>query len=227
MRYGHRFGLLGALTCALLSSPALAADPVALVEDVAGAPAGVEFMDYLSAGKVIRLGAKDGLVVDYFHSCIRETITGGTITIGAAQSSVAGGTVSRQKVECDGGKLRLTTEQAAKSGVVVFRAPAKPRNLNAEASVERTLYGLSPLIDLRGGGKLLLERLDQPGERLEIDVPANQLVRGTFYDCAKHGQSLARGGIYRATADGRSVVFKVDPMAQPGASPLAGRLLRL
>ena len=38
---------------------------------------------------------------------------------------------------------------------------------------------------------------------------------------------LVAGGLYRATGNGRSVVFKIDPMAQPGAAPLAGRLLRL
>ena len=38
-------------------SPALAAPiPVALVEEVSGAPAGVEFMDYVETGKTIELG---------------------------------------------------------------------------------------------------------------------------------------------------------------------------
>ena len=40
----------GALVCA---APALAQAPVALVEEVRGRPAGIEFMDYVSAGKVI------------------------------------------------------------------------------------------------------------------------------------------------------------------------------
>jgi hypothetical protein len=40
-------------------SPALAAPiPVALVEEVSGAPAGVEFMDYVETGKTIELGAR-------------------------------------------------------------------------------------------------------------------------------------------------------------------------
>jgi hypothetical protein len=205
------FGLM------LAAPPARAAGPVALVEEVAGTPAGVEVMNYLVAGSVIRLGATDRVVVDYLGSCVRETITGGVVTVGAGASDVVGGNVKRETVQCDGGRLKLSTEQAAQSGAMVFRgAPPK-----------RVLYGLSPLIDLAGGSKLVVERLDRPGERLEIDLAGVQLVRGTFYDFAKEGLSLTAGGTYRARVGGRSVTFKIDPSAQPGQTPLAGRLLRL
>src|SRR5580700_11021164 len=91
--------------------PVLAADPVALVEEVSGTSAGIDFMDYLSAGKILKLGSTDKLVIDYLRSCVRETITGGVVTIGADESRVVGGSVKREKVQCDGGKLRLTTDQ--------------------------------------------------------------------------------------------------------------------
>jgi hypothetical protein len=99
---------IAVFTC--LAGPVAAGDPVALVEDVSGNAAGVEFMDYLAAGQEIRLAPKDRLVIDYLRSCWRETITGGTVTIGAEQSNVASGTVGREKIECDGGKLRLTAD---------------------------------------------------------------------------------------------------------------------
>src|SRR5947207_574682 len=56
----------GVAVIAVLSGvgPAVAADPAALVEDVSGASAGVEFMDYLAVGREIRLGAQDRLVLD-------------------------------------------------------------------------------------------------------------------------------------------------------------------
>ncbi|HEY6334504.1 MAG TPA: hypothetical protein VI113_01345 [Alphaproteobacteria bacterium] len=184
-------------------------------------------MDYLSSGKVIKLGTADRLVISYFHSCTRERITGGVVTIRDDQSDVVGGAVQREKVECDGGHLHLTTEQAAKSGVIVFRAPPKPGGQTAEIQIERTLYGQSPLIDLRGGGKLVIERLDAAGEKLELDLPAVSLLRGKFYDCAKHGVVLAQGGVYRASVKGRSVVFKIDPLAEPGEVAFAARLLQL
>src|SRR5260370_26257093 len=59
---------------------------VALVEDVTGNPAGVEFMDYLETGKIIELGPRATIVLSYMTSCMRETITGGTVTGGTDQS---------------------------------------------------------------------------------------------------------------------------------------------
>ena len=90
-----------------------------------------------------------------------------------------------------------------------------------------TLYGLSPVFELRPGGRLVVERLDQPGERHEFAVTDQQLVRGAFLDFAKVGVALAAGGIYRAKLAGREIVFKIDPDAKPGDVPLAGRLARL
>jgi hypothetical protein len=203
-----------------------AAEPVALVEDLEGTVANLAPMDYLQSGRVLKLGGKDRLVLDYLGSCVRETVTGGTVTIGEKESRVAGGSVKREKVQCDGGKLLLSSDQAAKSGVVVFRAPPKAKP-GGEAAVQRTLYGVSPLIDLRGGGHLVIERLDRPEPKLELDIPAGQLLRGAFYDFAKANRALAPGGTYRAAANGRSLVFRIDPYAKPGEAPIASRLLRL
>ena len=69
-------GVIGSLGFMTL---ALAETPVAVVEDVKGKPSGVEFMDYVVPGKVIRLGPNDSIVLGYLASCWRETITGGTM----------------------------------------------------------------------------------------------------------------------------------------------------
>ena len=90
-----------------------------------------------------------------------------------------------------------------------------------------TLYGLSPVFELRPPGKLVLERLDQRGERHELAVTGQELMRGGFFDCAKAGVVLAPGGIYRAKFADRQIVFKIDPDAKPGDAPLLGRLARL
>ncbi|MBI1244780.1 MAG: hypothetical protein GC202_07220 [Alphaproteobacteria bacterium] len=216
--------LLVTLALILCAGPALAADPVAIVEDAKG-KLDVDFMDYVEAGRVVKLGANDELVLSYLRSCWRETIKGGTVTVGAEQSAVAGGTVKREKTPCDGGKMRLSSDQAAKSGVMVFRAPPKPTA--AAATPEMTIYGLSPVLDIKGGGHVTIARVDQPGEPMAFDVPAQQLMRGSFYDLAKANKALAAGGIYRLTAAGKQIVFKVDPEARPGQAPLVGRLIRL
>jgi hypothetical protein len=40
-------------------------------------------------------------------SCVRETISGGTVTVGTEQSGVEGGRVFRSNVACDSGNLVL------------------------------------------------------------------------------------------------------------------------
>lgn len=211
------------LAAALLaSSSARAQAPVAVVEDVNSKSAGVEFMDYVSPGKVIRLGATDTLVLGYMNSCEHESITGGTVTVGATQSAVAGGKVQREKIACGSAKMQLSAQQASKSGAVVFRGAPKP----STPPPQLTLYGLSPVIDIKGGGHLVIERLDRPGERLEADIAGQQLFRGSFYDFAKAGKTLTAGGVYRASVGSRQIVFKVDPYARAGNEPIIGRLLR-
>ena len=69
---------------AMALASAAVADPieVALVENLTGVSPGVEFMDYVRAGQVIRLGSQQTIVLRYMSSCLRETITGGTVTVG-------------------------------------------------------------------------------------------------------------------------------------------------
>jgi hypothetical protein len=197
---------------------------VALVEDVDSKSAGVQSMDYVLTGKQIQLGKQDTLVLSYLKSCWREVIAGGTVTVGAEQSDVQDGTIERQKVDCDGGRLILTAQQVSQSaGMVVRGLGAKAGALEPQV----TLFGTSPLVEITGGGVILIERLDQPGDRQKIDVGAQQLMKGAFYDFARANKALAPGGIYRASTGTRQVVFKIDPGAKSGPSPILGRLLRL
>jgi len=54
---------------AMTVSPASAQSPSAVVEEVGAGVAGVQLMDYVEPGQVIRLGAADGLVLGYLKSC--------------------------------------------------------------------------------------------------------------------------------------------------------------
>jgi hypothetical protein len=74
---------------------------------------------------------------------------------------------------------------------------------------------------------VIIERADKTGERYEIKDEGTQLVRGTFYDFAKDNKNLVPGGLYTATSGSVRVLFQVDPEAQPGNTPAAGRLIRL
>jgi hypothetical protein len=202
-----------------MSAPAA----VALIEEVTGRPAGVEFMDYLAPGKVIRLDAKDSIVLSYLTSCVREIITGGTITIGSEQSDVKDGKVERTIVKCDGGAIILAAQQADEFAGTVFRGGQE----EAKSEPELTLFSASPMVELKGPGTLTIERLDRAGERRVINVTSQQLLRGRFYDLARNAKPLVAGGTYRASCGGRAIIFRVDPKAQPGAAPVVGRLLPL
>jgi hypothetical protein len=195
------------------------ATPMAIVEDVTGAGTGIEFMDYLDEGRTIALKPDSVLVLGYLRSCLRETIKGGTVTVGRERSTVRGGTVTVEKADCEG-KLLLTPKQAGTSGVVVFRRP--PNNeLVRQPAPEATIAMLSPALALPTGHTLTLERLDLPEALLQLPIS------GHGVDLARQGIRLAPGGLYRAAAGGRSLVFKVDLQATADAGPIVGRLIRL
>jgi hypothetical protein len=200
---------------------------IAIVEEIEGNPPDVEMMDLVRAGKVIQLGSSDTIVLNYLKSCQREIITGATVTIGAEQSVVEGGKVTREKVACDGGRIELTRELLAKGGGAIFRDPPKaaPPTLLA-LRPQFLLYGRSPVIELSPQAPVILERADRSGERYTL-VPNRQKLKGAFYDFADDDKALVAGGVYRATMGAVQVLFQVDIGARPGRTPLAGRLLML
>jgi len=224
MRY-IRAATLGGIGAIICIAAALADEPVAVVEEVSGKLPGVDFMDYVDSGRVIKLGSRDRIVLGYLKSCWRETITGGTVTVGAEQSRVQSGSVERVRVKCDGGHMELSPEESVESAGLISRSLEEQPANKPKILPQVTLYARIPMIDVRGGGTLLIERLDKPGERLTFTVEPSQLVRGTFYDFANTNRVLAAGGVYRVTLDTRQIVFKVDAAA-PAMAPLASRLLR-
>ena len=121
MRHLMIIGAFAAFLGGVGGQTARTQSPVAIVEDVSVTVSGVELLEYVNRGHTIKLGAGGTLVLGYLNSCVRETINGGSVTVGKEQSTIQGGKVSRERVECDGGKLQLTLEQASKSAVVVFR----------------------------------------------------------------------------------------------------------
>jgi len=122
-RWINRLSVLAAAGAVMIASAA-AASPieVALVENLTSNSSDVSYMDYLKTGQVIRLGPRDTLVLTYMTSCVRETITGGTVTIGTDWSEVQSGQVVRTRGQCGVGKMVLTGAQTAIGGRS-FRGP--------------------------------------------------------------------------------------------------------
>jgi hypothetical protein len=212
-------GSLGFLMAAPIQTP------VAIVEEVTGRPSGVEFMDYVAPGKVITLGSKDSIVLGYMTSCWRETITGGTVLVGAEQSVVHEGEIERVRVNCDGGRQFAAADQTTSEA-----AGKDFRNLsNSHSAIlpQVTIYGLSPILEVKGPGRLVILRLDKQGERYEATVGKDSLLRGRFYDFVSGFLALTPGGSYLARLGDHEVILNVDPAAKPGSTPVIGRLVRL
>jgi hypothetical protein len=210
----------------VFATSASAQTPVAIVEEVTGEPPGVAFMDYVEAGKIIQLGPEDSIVLSYLNSCLREAIRGGTIKVGFDQSEALSAHIERTKVDCEAGKMMGAVGQTNDSSSLIIRGK-RPLTIRPAPEPEFTLYGLSPLIELKGSGKLVIARLDRTGEYFALTIEPKQLVRGVFLDLATDGKSLTAGGIYGVRWNGHLIVFKVDPSAKPGQTPIIGRLLRL
>jgi len=196
--------------------------PTALVEDVKSTSADVEFMDYVGTGQVIKLEPSDVLVLSYLKSCEHETITGGTVRVGRDKSDVDGGKIARAKVPCNGGNMKLSSQQANASAASSFRLQ--------NAAFEPTVYALPPVLEIpkiRAGDSrnLVIERTDQPRERFAVELDES-LVRGGFYDLAKTDMRLQRGKLYAVRLGDRKFTFKVDPKAKTGNTPVISRLLR-
>jgi hypothetical protein len=203
---------------------ATAQTPVAVVEEVQGNVSGAEFMDYVAKGKVIKLGPGASVVLGYMKSCRRETINGtGTVIVGQDESMVHLAEVNGAKTACDPAQAHATTQETSNVAASVVRNLAKT---TASVDPQLTLYGASPLVEARGRGTLVFDRLDQSGERQQFDLTGNQL-KGKFYDLAGTSKSLTPGGTYAATFASRRIVFRVDPQAKPGPTPIVGRLLRM
>lgn len=223
----HRLSLLAAAALLAGMAQACAHDaapkvPTALVEDVKSAGAGVEFMDYVGSGQIIKLAPHDTLVLSYLQSCEQETITGGTVVVGAERSDIKGGQVVRSTAPCDGGKVRLSEAEASKSAASAFRVQS--------AGTEITLYALAPAVAFpktlpSADRTLVIRRVDRPGESHAIKLSDASAAIG-FYDLAKANLNLTRGGTYMASLGGQNVPFRIDPDARSGPAPIASRLLR-
>jgi hypothetical protein len=210
-------------TLAGLTTPVLAAPPVALIEEVQGEVAGAELMDYVAPGQVIKLGPDGMLVLSYLKSCRRETVSGaGSVTVGSGESKVEGAQLKNDVVNCDAGHAQATTRETSEVAATIVRSIG-PDDADLPQAI---VYGASPIFEAKGRGTLAVERLDRPGERQQIELDGRQL-KGRFYDFAATARPLTPGATYAATFGPSRIVFRVDPQAKAGPGPALGRLIRM
>jgi hypothetical protein len=208
-----------------LAAPALAETPAAIVEDVQGKVDGIAFMDYVAPGKIIKLGPKASITLSYLKSCLRETISDGVVLVGAEQSTVQLGEVQREKVPCDTNAAKLSEREANQSAATTFRTLRS--DTKSAPSKLPTIYGVSPLVQVKSGSTLVIERTDGKEPAISVPLRNNVMIGGKFYDFAKAGKSLTPGGSYLAILGAKRYAFQVDVTATSSPTPIVGRLLRL
>ena len=187
---------------------------------------GAEFMDYVTPKSVIKIGDGGSIVLSYMNSCRREKISGvGTVIVGTEESIVHLADVKREKTNCDSRQAQCDDagDQRCRRHRAAQRRPEQNCFL---PEPQLTLYGASPFVEAKGRGTLIVQRLDVAGERQQIDLGGTQL-KGKFFDFASENVALVPGGLYAATFKSSQIVFRVDPQAKPGATPIVGRLLRM
>lgn len=204
----------------LCGATAQAAGTVAaIVERASGTDGAVQQMELLEEGRVIELGAGGTVTIGYPSSCLRETITGGRITIGREKSDVENGRREVQKVDCDGGQMVRASNQSDDVAGAVFR---KGRfETQPLPDPDWVLYGVSPVIRLsKTVQSVRIERLDKVEDTLEVPVS------GSWVDLEAQGIRLKPSAMYAISVGGRPYIIKVSPSAVPGA-PMLSRLIVL
>ena len=200
-----------ALTLLIASLPVGAQEPTVIVEDVANIDSPQAF-DYLQPGEQIDLTNGATVILGYLTSCLRETIVGGKVTIGERESEVTGGMVTQEYVECHGGSVNLTAQQAETSGVIVLRGGA-----GDDAIV---VYSLHPFFDFQSPiSQVTIRRVDTYGKPI-ILTPS-----GRTLDLKETGRSLVAGGTYDVEIAERIRTIAIPVYARAGG-PLVSRLVR-
>lgn len=171
-----------------------ASRPVAIVEDSARTDGKGQAFDLLAENDTVELAASETIIIGYLKSCVRETITGGKVTIGSKESVVEGGKVVREKTECAVNKLALTADESQQSATIAFRGMIKH------------VYTKQPIIIVGTSQSVTIEPYDggetwtlKPTDR-RIDFRAAKL-------------EMQAGKRYKVVGVKNAMVIEVDPAA--------------
>ncbi|MBS0333504.1 MAG: hypothetical protein JSS35_12115 [Proteobacteria bacterium] len=205
----------------------LGTDAVAVVETATpGAP--VQVMDYVFAKQTIKLPAKGKVSLSYLNGCLTETITGGTITVGLKDATVAGGVRTQsQRAGCKAPNP-IVLASASEAGAAANRITP----FSGVDWDERALPPGAPVFKwdaakVAGVTAIRIRDMDKPGEPVIWEGPTTK----TWLAYPPAAAKLAPGEPYKAEAvAGGSVVasalFSIDPALDVSDS-MASRVVPL
>src|SRR5690349_6217428 len=136
--------LIATITLIGLTGAAAAEPPVALVEELQGKVTGAEFMDYVTPGQVIKIGAGGSIVLSYLKSCRRETISGiGTVIVGSDASKIHLSDLKDETTTCDASHAHATVRETSEAAATIVRSLAA----QPAPTPQVILYGASPIVE--------------------------------------------------------------------------------
>jgi hypothetical protein len=205
-------GSLVSATALILLAPTVmaAAKPVAIVEDSPKTEGRGQSFDLLNESEVLTLAPGETLILGYLKSCTRETITGGTVTIGVKESAVEGGKVIREKTECTTSKLLLSADESQQSATVAFRP----------ADALKHIYTRQPVIVAKKSATVKIEA--QEGGKSWDLKPTGGLID---FKAAKI--EMKPGMRYKVTGAKTSLIVEVDAAATTAKTGLLERVVVL
>ncbi|MBS0359795.1 MAG: hypothetical protein JSR98_00325 [Proteobacteria bacterium] len=205
----------------------LGTDAVAVVES-ATPGAGVQMMDYVFAKQTIKLPPKGKVSLSYLSGCLTETFTGGVITVGQKDATVAGGV--RTQAQRPGCKPPnpIVLASASEAGATVNRITP----FTGVSWDERTLKTAAPVFKwdkdkFAGVTTIRIRDMEKPGDPVVWEAPVTKDWIAYPATAAK----LAVGDPYKVEAvAGGSVVasalFSIDPALDVSDS-MASRVVPL
>lgn len=202
-----------ALSTLFIASSALSA-PTAIVEDINFVRPGLQVMDFLEPGTGVRLQDNEKLILSYTTSCIRERISGGTVTIGERESRVIGGKRIKELVECDSKSLSLvlSPNNNSAAGLVIRNGPRAAELPKPDL----ILFGTAPLVRTDDSHQnITVEKLGSDASTVIVKSS------GRLTDFAISNMYLEPGGLYRFRAGRVNLVVMISPKATPNASLLS------
>jgi hypothetical protein len=171
-----------------------ASRPVAIVEESARTDGKGQAFELLAESDTVSLAAGETIILGYLKSCVRETITGGTVTVGAKESVVEGGKVAREKTECAVNKLALTADESQQSATIAFRG------------IIKHVYTKQPIIMVGTSTSVTIEPYDG-GETWSLK-PTDKRI-----DFRAAKLEMQAGKRYKVVGVKNAMIIEVDPAA--------------
>ncbi len=187
----------------------------AMLEAILGGSADLDAFDYLEAGQTITLGPRGQATIAYFETCRVEQIRGGVVTVGTAESRVAGGQISARTMACKGNRPVILAS-AREAGAGVNRAFPPTRWMETTVRSSRPIFKWQNTAGKQAASRVTITELEQRPGRVVWSGEA----RGSYLAYPSTAPGFTPGMPYEVRIDGgASAVFSIDPQLDIADTP--------